>query len=62
MPSRALLWTDLLTRNADNIIPNLERYINNLTEFKKALERNDKFYINNFLSICCANKKEILIL
>lgn len=56
------LWTELFVKNADNIIPHLEVYINSLTNLKKALAENDQTFIHSFLSTANTNKKEMLTL
>jgi prephenate dehydrogenase len=56
---KADLWTDLLTENAESIIPQLDLYIKSLTDFKTALAENNQEYIYNFLNTACINKKEM---
>ena len=54
------LWTPLLTKNAGNIIPCLEIYIDNLTQFKQALINDDKPFIHEFLRAASENKEKML--
>ena len=53
------LWTELLTANAENIIPCLDTYIKNLSAFNTALKKNDQSFIYDFLDKACVNKKEM---
>ena len=58
----ALLWTELFTKNAKNIIACLDIYTNNLLKFKEAMERDDKPFIHDFLQKANDNKNKILTL
>ncbi|MCL2084432.1 MAG: prephenate dehydrogenase/arogenate dehydrogenase family protein [Oscillospiraceae bacterium] len=55
----AELWTELLTENADNIKPFLDAYISALTDVKSALARDDRVFLNSFLSRAARNKRRI---
>ena len=56
----AALWTDLLTKNAEHILPHLERLIVSLSGFKDSLESENKAEIYSFLERACNNKKEMM--
>ena len=55
----AELWTELCLNNSGNILPYLQKYIDNLTEFRTALESGDEKFINKFLADASENKKGI---
>ena len=54
------LWRELLLKNAENIIPFLEIYINNLSKLNAALKNGDGEFIYEFLKISRENKIKIL--
>jgi prephenate dehydrogenase len=56
----AALWRELLLRNAQNIIPFLETYINNLSKVNDALKNQDGEFIYEFLKSSSENKVKIL--
>lgn len=58
----AALWTELLTKNSENIIPHLKGYISALSALEKALEEDDRTYIHNFLQKAADNKRKMLTL
>jgi prephenate dehydrogenase len=55
----AVLWTELLSKNAGNIIPFLESYIASLAGLKRALQGGDAAFVEEFLRSARANKKEM---
>lgn len=54
------LWTELLTKNANSIVPHLKQYIQSLQDFEDALMRDDKAFIHRFLQTAHDNKQAML--
>ena len=58
----AALWTDLLTKNAEHILPHLERLVASLSGFRDSLKNGDNAAIHSFLERAYNNKKEMMSL
>jgi prephenate dehydrogenase len=55
----AALWTELLQKNAEYILPHLHSYIESLSRVHETLKTGDADALHDFLSRACANKKEM---
>ena len=48
--SSAAMWTPIFTQNAENVLNVLDTYINELQQFRKAIEQNDSDSLNEIIA------------
>ena len=55
------LWAELLTCNAEKILPHLENYVQDLLLIKEAMQKQDIEKLRSLLQGASNNKKELLL-